>query len=827
MTTPAELDRHFREVIGGMPGAPVRPGDGLDWAAPVRPGSRLDGASLLAIFDVQAESRHLDFAARWMQQQGRGFYTIGSAGHEGNAAVAAALRPTDPALLHYRSGGFYCARARQVDGVDAVSDVLLGMAASADEPMAGGRHKVFGRRELAIIPQTSTVASHLPRAVGLAVGIGRAAKLGAGCPWPRDAVVVASLGDASMNHSTAAGAINAACHTCYQGIPVPLLLVCEDNGIGISVPTPRGWVAAACRDRPGLSYLAADGCDPVAVFDAAAEAAWLARIRRRPVFLHLSVVRFLGHAGSDAEAAYRTPTDMIADLARDPLVATAGELVRAGLLTPGEAVARYVAIGGLVHGAAERALASRPLAGAAEVMAPLAPRHPELVADRARQGPGQAAPAPPGEPPTLVGMAPVSEPSTGQFAAVREPSTGQFAAVREPSTGQFAAVREPSTGQFAAVPEPSTGQFAAVREPSAGRVPAAGADRGDRVSHGATPGAQLTLAQAVNRALAELLESYPEMVVFGEDVGRKGGVYGVTKGLQRRFGPARVFDTLLDEQAIVGLALGGALAGLLPVPEIQYLAYLHNAEDQIRGEAATQQFFSAGQFRNPMVLRVAGYGYQKGFGGHFHNDNAVGVLRDVPGLVIASPARPDDAAAMLRTCLAAAAVDGSVCVFIEPIALYHTRDLHEDRDGGWLAAYPGRDAHVPVGRARSYGDGGDLTVVSFGNGLRMSLRAASRLAGRGIGARVVDLRWLAPLPVEDLLREARATGRVLVVDETRRTGGVSEGVVTALVDAGFWGQIARVTSEDSFVPLGQAADSVLLDEPAIEKAAVDLVHASR
>jgi 2-oxoisovalerate dehydrogenase E1 component len=107
----------------------------------------------------------------------------------------------------------------------------------------------------------------------------------------------------------------------------------------------------------------------------------------------------------------------------------------------------------------------------------------------------------------------------------------------------------------------------------------------------------------------------------------------------------------------------------------------------------------------------------------------------------------------------------------------------------------------------------------------MSLRVASRLAGRGIGARVVDLRWLAPLPFEDLLREARATGRVLVVDETRRTGGVSEGVVTALVDAGFWGQVARVTSEDSFVPLGQAADSVLLDEPAIEKAAVDLVHA--
>ncbi len=156
-----------------------------------------------------------------------------------------------------------------------------------------------------------------------------------------------------------------------------------------------------------------------------------------------------------------------------------------------------------------------------------------------------------------------------------------------------------------------------------------------------------------------------------------------------------------------------------------------------------------------MVIRIAGYAYQKGFGGHFHNDNAVGALRDVPGLLIASPARPDDAAAMLRTCLAAAAVDGSVCVFLEPIALYHARDLYEDGDGGWLATYPRPDAHVPAGRARCYGDGTDLTVVTFGNGLRMSLRVARRLAVRGIGARVVDLRWLAPLPVDDLLREAR------------------------------------------------------------------------
>ena len=309
---------------------------------------------------------------------------------------------------------------------------------------------------------------------------------------------------------------------------------------------------------------------------------------------------------------------------------------------------------------------------------------------------------------------------------------------------------------------------------------------------------------------------------------RKGGVYGVTRGLLGAFGAGRVFDSLLDEQSILGLALGAGLAGLVPVPEIQYLAYLHNAADQIRGEAATLSFFSQGGYRNPMVVRIAGLAYQQGFGGHFHNDNALAALRDIPGLIIACPARPDDAASMLRTCLASAREDGNVCVFLEPIALYHERDLYQPGDGGWLAPYdppwlwtPG---HVPAGRARVYGHGTDLTIATFGNGLRLSLRAAARLAGDGIACRVLDLRWIAPLPADDLLREAAATSAVLVADETRRSGGVSEGVLTALTDAGFTGPAARVTSEDSFIPLGDAASTVLLSQQMIETAARGLLR---
>ena len=243
-----------------------------------------------------------------------------------------------------------------------------------------------------------------------------------------------------------------------------------------------------------------------------------------------------------------------------------------------------------------------------------------------------------------------------------------------------------------------------------------------------------------------------------------------------------------------------------------------------------------------MVVRIAGLGYQKGFGGHFHNDNSVAVLRDIPGLVLGVPAHPSDAPAMLRTLLAAAAVDGTVGVFLEPIALYHQRDLHVAGDGEWLAEYAGpdrwADEHVPIGRARRWlvrgrrrravarPDGADLSILTFGNGLPMSLRVARTLAGRGVSAAVLDLRWLSPLPVQDILREAASSGQVLVVDETRRSGGVSEGVLAALVDGGFRGPVRRVTSADSFIPLGDAARAVLLDEATVLAAAESMLSAS-
>lgn len=688
---------------------------------------------LRALFDVQAEARHLDLALRWLQGKGEGFYTIGSSGHESNAAVAMALRPSDPALLHYRSGGFYAGRARQVPGSTSIRDVIASATCSIDDPISGGRHKVFGHPDLSIIPQTSTIASHLPRALGLAFALGRGTHDPA--MWPDDSLVVASFGDASANHSTAVGSFNAAGYCSHRGLRLPLLLVCEDNGIGISTRTPAGWTARALAAYPGLDYLALDGADPQQLI--ARLPALLSSVRSgQPAILHLTTARFMGHAGSDAELGYRSRAEIEADYGKDPILATALALISRDAMSAKEVLNRYEEIRAEVMRSASLAIGTPPrLASAEDVMRPL---------------------------------------------ATEDPNSGRADALR---------VAGNRTHVF-----------------------------GGKLPEEADP---LTLSQALNAALRDVMAAHPRAMVFGEDVGRKGGVYGTTRGLQKTFGATRVFDSLLDEQSILGIALGSALAGAMPIPEIQYLAYVHNAIDQIRGEAASLPFFSADAYRNGMVIRIAGLAYQKGFGGHFHNDNAIAAFRDIPGLIVAVPAHPSTAPDLLRSCFGLAAAAGKVCVFLEPIALYHERHLGEG-DAGWLAPYrapedfnPTRLGQVHIARPA---DDPEVVLVSFGNGLRMSLRAAARWAARGHRLRVIDLQWLVPLPLPHLYSAVSDASSVLVVDETREAGGVSEGVMTGLIEAGYSGRLRRVNSRNSYIPLGPAAEHVLLGEDHIEAA---------
>jgi 2-oxoisovalerate dehydrogenase E1 component len=720
-------------------------------AAPLRVGTTLTAAAARALFEDQVTSRQLDVAARELKKTDRSYYTISSAGHENNAVVGARLRPTDPAFLHYRSGAFVLARARQVPGATPTLDTMLGVVASSDDPIAQGRHKVWGSHAMWIPPQTSTIASHLPKAMGLAFSLGRARRLAVSRSLPDHAVIACSFGDASANHATALSAINTARYAVRLGLAMPLLLVCEDNGTGISVPTPDGWIAATFGQQPHLRYIRAEG-ELDDVWEAVGEAIDHVRLTRQPAFLHLRTIRLWGHAGSDAEQTYRSLAEIAGVEAQDPLVRNARRLAATGAATPDDLREVVRETRARVMAVAEEAVRRPRLQTTEEVIAPLAPYHPDRVRDRA------------GQP-----LVPDGE-------------------------------RRESFGETL---------------PEAASLPTA-----------------RTLAGSLNAALADELLRRPELLLFGEDIGRKGGVYNVTKGLQKRFGQARVFDTLLDETSILGIAQGAGHIGLLPVPEIQYLAYLHNALDQLRGEAASLQFFSSGQFRNPMVVRVAGLAYQKGFGGHFHNDNSVGALRDIPGLVLATPSRADDGARMLRGAVAMAAEDGRVVVFLEPIALYHERDLHEPGDNGWLASYEPPPSVLLPGEVGLHGetDGdADLLLVSYANGLRLSLQAARRLAEEhDLRVRVMDLRWLNPLPTEAIRTHAAEIGSVVVVDECRATGGgVADAIVADLAEHRVGRRYASVRAVDSFVPLGPATSAVLVGVDQIVAASVAAVGRRR
>ena len=335
------------------------------------------------------------------------------------------------------------------------------------------------------------------------------------------------------------------------------------------------------------------------------------------------------------------------------------------------------------------------------------------------------------------------------------------------------------------------------------------------------------MARLLSWTLADLMLSHKEIIVAGEDVGPKGGVYNVTAKLHERFGSARVINTLLDEQSILGLGIGAAHNGLLPITEIQFLAYVHNAEDQIRGEAATLSFFSGGQYTNPMIIRIAGLGYQKGFGGHFHNDNSLAIFRDIPGLVVACPSNGADAVEMLRECVRLAREEQRVVVFVEPIALYMTRDLHEKDDALWTATYPAPGSAKPIrlGEVGVHGKGKDLAIVTYGNGYYLSRQAAKLLADdHKVKARVIDLRWLAPLPEEALLAAVAGCERILIVDECRGTGSQSEALMTLFAERLPDVPTARIAADDSFIPLGRAATVTMPSRDSILGAALELVR---
>jgi 2-oxoisovalerate dehydrogenase E1 component beta subunit len=277
---------------------------------------------------------------------------------------------------------------------------------------------------------------------------------------------------------------------------------------------------------------------------------------------------------------------------------------------------------------------------------------------------------------------------------------------------------------------------------------------------------QMTMIQAVNDALHVSMAQDDSVVVLGEDIGRKGGVFGATAGLHEQYGDLRVMDTPLSECGIIGAAIGMALYGLRPVPEIQFLDFIYPAFDQIVSEAAKMRYRSGGEYTAPLVIRSPSGGGIRG--GHYHSQSSEAYFAHTPGLRVVMPSTPREAKGLL---LASIAVDDPV-LFLEPKALYR-HGKEEVEEGSFT---------LPLDEARLVQAGTDVTVVSWGAMVPISVEAAKMAQEKEISCEVIDLRSIYPWDAEAVLESVRKTGRLVVVQEAPRTCGFGSEVAATVAE---------------------------------------------
>lgn len=652
----------------------------------------VSGSSLVDLYKSMARIRYLETRCRELSRDG---FVQGSihlcAGQEAvPVGVVGALRPEDRVLATYRGHGWALAC-----GVPLAE--LLGEICHRAGGVNGGRSgsAMLNAPSYGFLGENSIVGAGVPIATGVALA---ARSMDSG------GVAVVSIGDGAMNQgSVHEGMVFAAANN------LPVVIVCENNGWAEMTSAAAMSLGEDLADRAAAYRIVArvvDGCDPVAVGEAAEWAVAEARAGRGPVLLECKTVRLWGHYNKDIEH-YRPKSDIESAAERDPLVAMRRRLVAEGVATTAELDAVDAEVRGEVDNAT---------------------------------------------------------------AAVR------------------------------AMPEPDGATATAHVMASSEAVVTSDDGSGEAV--------ELTYQRAVNRALLTELENRPEVVVYGEDVGTAGGIFGVSRGLQKRFGAHRVFDTPISESAILGSALGAAMQGMRPVVEIMWGDFLLVALDQLVNQAANVRYLSRGELTAPMVVRFQ-QGVTPGSCAQ-HSQSLEALLAHIPGLKVGVPSTPEDAYAMTR----AAVADQDPCVLIEARELYQVQG----------EVFPNRPVE-PAAGATFLRRGSDVTVVSWGPMVHRATEAAQRLAADGIEVGVLDLRWLRPLD-DSALAEAVAasSGRVVVAHEANRTGGFGAEIATRIQEQFFDGlsePVQRVAAPDIRVPAAPALQRAVIPD------ADDIVAACR
>ena len=682
----------------------------------------IDLHEAVADFRLACVSRAVDDREISLQKQSRVYFQISGAGHEAlGLGLARSLRPGyDWFFPYYRDLALVLGL-----GVPA-EQILLQAVGSADDVASGGRQMPshWGDAARNIVTQSSPTGSQCLPAVGCAEAARYIARRPGlpGCTARGDEVTYVSLGEGATSEGEFWESLNSA-----ATLHLPVLYVVADNGYAISVPStdqspaPIGQLVRGFR---GLYVVTMDGTDYAEVRRKGAAAVAHVRAGVGPVLIHATVTRPYSHSAADTQAKYRSPAELAAEQARDPIDHLQAMLIEAGALTTEAA---------------------------------------DTIRTEARQAVAAAAAA------AMKGRRP--DPATVRDHLWVVPAVG---------------------------PEGDPG----------------------------TTGEPVPFGEAIRRTLHERMAADERIRVFGEDVADareavlanvegKGGVFGTTHGLQRAFGQARCYNTPLAEANIVGRAVGQAIRGLRPAPEIQFFDYIWPAMQQLRSECATTRWRSNGAFSAPMVVRVPIGGYLTG-GSIWHSQSGESIFAHIPGLFVAFPSRARDAVGLLRTAFTAAE---------DPVLFLEHKHLL--RQPYTVDPFPVDGYRIPFGSGDVRRPGDDLTIVSWGATVQKSLQAAALLAERdGIECEVIDLRTLAPWDHDIVARSLAVTHRLLVVHEDVLTAGFGAEVAAWAAEHCFTeldAPVKRVAAQDTWVAYEPTLEAVILPQVGdIAAAALDV-----
>ena len=739
-----------------------------DWIEKLEPKPMRDGAlleycgidreTLKEMYSVMVLARRIELEEKVLLRKGLCRFFIGCGGKELIDVVAAhLLHPDDPFVGYYRNKAFDLYRGVTIEQkmLEAIGDRRSQSTGGMLQPS----HSSYP--ELGILPQASPTGSHALEAAGLGEAIKNQTPITGpvgikGGRFGRDSLVFCAIGEGSTSSPEFHRAVF---YSVYGNTPNIFGIYNCGWAISTSVNEqfPEGNPTTSFEGfkRFGLLIENFDGTlikETIAGFRRMVD---YVRDRRGPALANIRVVREESHSGSDDQSHYMEPTLQRYHIEHDPLREMAKTLIDDGIFAPQELTAIFDKADVEVKKVSEEVVAGYQQKTYDDVLNKVFSYKHDTAEERWR-------------------------------SLLKE--RGQSRAQRYGELHKRGLLESPD------LPE---------NQPP------------------------MTMRKAINYSLFDIFMLSDDTVLFGEDVADfarevfvkgpevidklrgKGGVFLVTKGLQRAFGPDRVYNTQLDEAGILGRAQGHAYQGRVPFPEIQFIDYMSPAYQQLKDRIATTYQRSNGRVRMPMVIRTSYGGYKQGAGAMWHSEANLGSFINIPGMHVLIPSNASDAAGLMRT----AFVSGDPVLFCEAVALYNRNDW----DGYKMSAkYPPIGELIPFGKARTYNpDGRDIVIITYGITFPMTMKAAEALKEKEISARVIDLRTVKPIDWDSIAEAVKECSKALVVSEDRFHGGVGPTISAYIANNLFEyldGPIRIITAQDSRVAYGADGDEICLPQ---------------